>query len=244
MKPIAKWTIGNTNSNGYKCLLMSIESFLKHHQAEIYLCFNCEREKLDWIKEKLPFIHLINQKSIKSKIKPIGVAWKLYPARIDINAHELSIDNDIVFSERIQEIDNFFEGDHTLLLEGSSRNYGRFEKHVHKEFKINSGVFGMPPGFDLQKHIDFFMGEEKPMGISWEPNAHGEHEGNFTFDEQGLIATALLNNPRFTIIKEATITNCERRFIKSKGMHFIGLNKNKRHAPFIEYCLSKARINL
>lgn len=244
MKAIAKWTIGNTTSHGYKCLLMSIESFLQYHQAEIYLCFNCEKEKLHPIRNRFPDIHLIDQKSISSKIKPMGVAWKLYPARIDIGAHELSIDNDIVFEGRIKEIDDFFKGEHTLLLEGSNRNYGRFEKHVHKKYKINSGIFGMPPEFDLQKYIDFFMGSGKPMGVSWEPNAHGEHQANFTFDEQGLIASALLNNPSFTIIKETTITNCERRFIKGTGMHFVGLNKKKRHEPFIEYCLSKARINL
>ena len=237
---VARWTIGPTTPEGLKCLELSIESFLSLYDAYPVLCYNCCNANLGPILEKFQHLELLDQTKIISEIKPIGVAWKLHPTRVYPDSHEISIDNDIVFNERIPEIDEFFKGNGTLLLEGSSRNYGRFEKHVPKGFRINSGIYGMPPGFNLQKYFDFYLGA---MG-QWEINAFGEHKQNKTFDEQGFVATALLNSPKFAIIPESTVTNCERHLINGKGCHFIGLNKVINHRPFRDYRLKKARMCL
>lgn len=229
MKPLVRWTIGPSTAAGYQCLKLSIESFLKFYDADVVVCHNCPAETMSLL--CFGDIQLINQSEFSrvSKIKPAGVAWKLYPPRIDKTRHEISIDNDIIFTEPIPEIDKFLNTDCTLLLEGDSRTYGRFEKYVPSGYQINSGIFGMPPNFDLHKYVNFYCQTD------WELNALGEHKESKTFDEQGLVAIALLNYSNYVIIPETSVTNCERELILSKGMHFIGLNRRTFHRPFALY---------
>lgn len=226
-KPLAKWTIGNTTKDGYDCLLLSINSFLKFYDVKVAICYNCNEKQLP---KELKNFNLINQKEyLKIGPKPMGVAWKLYPPRLDLNNHEISIDNDIVFNARIKEIDTFFSSSSTLLLEDKGRTYGRFESHVPPNFNINSGIYGMPPNFNLESFILFYAGEE------WQKNALYEHDKNETFDEQGLIALALLSNKDYIIIPNKTITDCQYSVIEGLGHHFIGLNRKKYHGPFRLY---------
>jgi len=238
MKPIARWTIGNTSAAGYECLCRSIESFLKLYDAEVVICHNCSTEKI--MKECVGNFRLLNQQEIseKSKIKPAGVSWKLYPPRIDINRHEIVIDNDIIFVDQIPEIGAFLKSDCTLLLEGDSRTYGRFERYVPEGYQINSGIFGMPPRFDLHKYVDFYCRSD------WEINAFGQHKESKTFDEQGLVALALLNYHKYAIIPSTSVTNCERELVMAKAMHFIGLNRRKHHYPYALYKSAKTKLYL
>lgn len=229
MKPLARWTIGDSTAAGYQCLKLSIESFLRLYDADVVICHNCHEENISHI--CFGDFSLIDQREVakSSKIQPVGVAWKLYPPRIDKSRHEISIDNDIVFTERIPQIDAFLDGDCTLLLEGDSRTYGRFERYVPAGYEINSGIFGMPPGFDLHKYVDFYCQSD------WELNALGEHKASKTFDEQGLVAIALLNYSNYVIIPATSVTNCEKELTLAKGMHFIGLNRRTFHRPFALY---------
>jgi hypothetical protein len=100
---------------------------------------------------------------------------------------------------------------------------------VPNGYCINSGIFGLPPGFDLQKYIVFF-------GDQWE---HNVWHSSYTWDEQGLVAFALLDYPRCCIIPHSTITNCEVEFRPAAGMHFVGLNRRKRHLPYLQYKFRK-----
>lgn len=227
MKPIVKWTIGNTTKDGYEALLLSIESFLSFYEIEVFICFNCSESQLPKALKKYT---LINQKGyVKDRPSPIGVAWKLYPPRLSIDNYEISVDNDLIINEPIPAINDFLSSDKTLLLEDNARTYGRFEKHVPPGFKINSGLYGMPPGFNLDSYFKFYV------GAAWEKNAFNRHDKNETFDEQGLIALALLNHKQYLIIDGKTITNCENHLIQGKGHHFIGLNRKKYHAPYRLY---------
>lgn len=235
MKPLARWTIGNVTKNGYECLFKSIESFTKLYDVDVLICYNCELSKIENCNFNL-FDQ--NQYANIAKIKPIGVSWKLYPPRIDSFRHEIVIDNDIVFESKVPEIDYFFENDCTLLLEGDSRTYGRFENHVPNGYQINSGIYGMPPNFCLKKYVEFYCNED------WQINAFGQHEGNKTFDEQGLIALSLLDYKKFCIIPAKSITNCEKQLVLSKGMHFISLNRLKHHRPYALYKSLKTKIHL
>lgn len=142
-KPLARWTIGNCTKDGLACLKASIESFQKFYDTNIVICYNCNREFLGDLAHKFEIIDQKNHLQIGPE--PKGVSWKLYPPRLNPEGHEIVIDNDIIFENKIDEIDMFFKSDVTLLLEGDSRTYGRFEKHVPKGFQINSGIYGMPP---------------------------------------------------------------------------------------------------
>lgn len=227
MKPVARWTIGNTTKDGYECLILSIESFLKFYDADVVVCHNCPAINLATISGRFP---LVDQTlHLDCGPKPIGVAWKLYPPRLFPDRHEICIDNDIIFNARIKEIDQFFESSSTLLLAGDSRTYGRFEKHVPAQFMINSGIYGMPPSFDLERFVKFYAGDR------WEKNALYQHDKSETFDEQGLVALALLSHAYYIIIPNTVVTNCEYHLNEGAGYHFIGLNRSNFHAPFRLY---------
>jgi hypothetical protein len=227
MKPIARWTIGESTKDGYECLEMSINSLLNFYDFDIIICHNINIKKLPTFVKK--FNLLDQSRYVNLKPKPKGVAWKLYPPRIDLNNHELSIDNDIVFNEKINEINEFLKCNKTLMLEDTCRAYGRFDKHINSKMQINSGIYGMPPKFDFESYVKFYSGNE------WQKNAFYQHDKSETFDEQGLVALALSNNSNYIIIPNTTVTNCENNLIKGKGNHFIGLNRRRFHAPFRLY---------
>ncbi len=223
-KPVARWTIGATSSDGYDCLIRSIESFLQFYDFEVVITHNCDAKNLPTIS---PQITLLDQREIEVKgPAPVGVAWKLHPSRLCPERHELCIDNDIVLNERLVEIDQFLEQDAVLMLETIGRTYGRFDKHIHPAVHVNSGIYGMPPGFDLQKFIDFYGGE------NWEKNAFGDHDLNETFDEQGLVAFALSSYGKSVTIPASSVTNCEHFLVEGKGHHFIGLNRRQYHSAY------------
>jgi len=225
---VARWTIGDASQAGYEALYLSIASFQHlYPDAKIVICHNCPINNLETIVARFPTAKFHDQSQyLQSRCPPMGVAWKLYPPRLAPDDHEICIDNDVILLDRIPEIDTFLQGDCTLLLEGSSRNYGRFETYVPPGYCINSGVYGMPPKFNFQKYVNFYSGDQ------WEVNAFGPHAASKTFDEQGLVAIALLSYRKFAIIKETSVTNCETHLIQGKGLHFVGVNRSQFHRPF------------
>jgi hypothetical protein len=237
MKPLARWTIGPVKPDGFDCLWRSIESFTALYDVDVAICFNCERENLA---EAYARFDLIDQRNYLNScpVPPMGVAWKLYPPRLDPSRHEILIDNDIVFEKRVPQIDEFFESDCTLLLEDHARAYGRFEKHVPPGLQINSGIYGMPPGFDFDRFIKFYA------GAGWERNALFENAESKTFDEQGLVAIGLLSYRRYVIIPATTVTNCEHYLINGHGHHFVGLNRRAFHRPYRLWKNSQLKIYL
>lgn len=223
--PIVRWTIGDVRPDGYRCLVKSINSFKELYKVEIVICYNCSYEN---IPSELLAYNLIDQSQHIGSIQanPKGVSWKLYPPRLDINRHELFIDNDLIIKEKIPQIDHFFENNCTILLAETGRTYGRFENYVPPDKCINSGLFGLPPKFNLQNFLNFYVGAE------WQTNAHNEYAQSQTWDEQGLIAFALLTHPDYVIIPETEVSNCEYNLTDGKGYHFIGLNRRAFHRPF------------
>lgn len=221
-KPLVRWIIGPVTRSGFQCLKSSIESFVKHYDVDVMVCFNCDRHQLSNVRNYDLFDQRVFAKNTSHE--PKGVSWKLYPTRIALDRHEIIVDNDIVFEEKIEEIDNFLAGDHTLMLQGTTTAFGRFAKHISPGISINSGIYGMPPGFDLNKYFNFYIGN------GWENNA--QHKLSYTFDEQGLVALSLLDYQNYRIIPNTVITNCEKELIPGKAMHFIGLNRDELHYPY------------
>ena len=234
IKPLVRFTIGNASNTGFECLERAIIQIQKLHHVDVVVCHNCQKDKV----AHLEHVTLFDQSShADDELPPMGVAWKLYPPRLDINRHEILIDNDIILEERVPELDQFLQSTkHCLMLEGESRTYGRFQKHVPAGLNINSGIYGFPPGFDFGSYVQLYAGKE------WEMNATGTHASSKTFDEQGLVAF-ILANQKHIIIPNTTITNCEKQWIKGSGMHFIGLNRTESHIPYRAYLQSKLRIH-
>ena len=234
IKPLIRFHIGPASDSGFDCLGRSIVQIQKlYPSSDIVVCYNCDKQKIT----HLEHVTLFDQSPhANDELPPMGVAWKLYPPRLDLNRHEIIIDNDIILENRIPEIDKFLQShEHCLLLEGESRTYGRFARHVPAGLKINSGIYGMPPGFDFEPYVQFYSGKE------WEINASGTHAKNKTFDEQGLVAFILSNQPHI-IIPSTTVTNCEKIWVPGSGMHFISLNRTTHHQPYQNYLRSKLKI--
>lgn len=226
-----RFTIGPTSDLGLLCLEQSIAQIQKLYDPEIVVCHNCDLERV----AHLP-VRLIDQRSIPVRgPQPIGVAWKLHPARLDIDRHEIAIDNDLLLHDHIPQIDHFIKGKHALMLEEETRTYGRFTRHVPAHLHINSGLYGMPPGFDFASYVEAHAGE------MWEENAVGEYAASRTFDEQGLVAL-ILSHQKYDLIPKTVITNCERRWMKALGNHFIGLNRTESHQPFLNYLMHQLKL--
>lgn len=235
-RPLARWTVGDTTPDGFDCLRRSADSLTRLYDVEVVVCYNGDSAITQ---EALRDFALIDQRRFRGVLapEPVGVAWKLYPPRLAPDRHELVIDNDLIVSRRLPELDAFFSGVRTLLLGENGRTYGRFGRHVPAGYGVNSGLYGMPPGFDFGSFVRFYAGG------AWEENALAEHRASRTFDEQGLVALALLSRPHLVIPAES-VTNCEHRWVPGAGHHFVGLNRRAFHRPYREYVASLRKLYL
>lgn len=232
LKPLIRWTIGNINkSDGILILKESIKQFKKFYPyCDFTICYNqISSVYLYFLDTPLYNQELYNNKELYT---PKNETWKIYPPRLRLNSHELIIDNDLIITERIPEIDQFFNNDSTLLLRGSQRYYGKYDYLIPKNIFINSGIYGMPPNFDF---------EAKIMHIcKWDEQKEWEQDRvKGLFDDQGIITTCLLDYKNTIIIENSNIYNYETKKppIKAKGYHFIDANR-KYHPGWQEFKIS------
>lgn len=224
MKPIFRWTVGNVSDQGLDILRLSVKKIKKLYDPECIICYN----NIDPSKIKIN-VELIDQKTCDFPVaEPIGELWKLVPVRIDINRHEIFVDNDLVIFRRIQKIDDFLNSsEKTLLMSGHSRFFGQYENLIPVFYKINSGLFGIPPNFDFGSKLKkYFLGK-------W-----SQDRNNGQFDDQGIIALSLLDNDNL-LITENEIFNFDINIRKEcpknvNGLHFINANRIE-HSGWTNY---------
>jgi hypothetical protein len=222
VKPIIRWTIGDVSKNGFICLESSIKNFIKNYKNKFdyYVCYNTINEKkLNYIR-KYP-VKLLNQHDYvdELKIKPKNhPCWKLFPPRININTHEIFIDNDLVLYEKLPLINRFLKNNDMLIItQARSRAYGNFSKLIKTKDNINTGFFGLYPNFDFKKEINNIL--NKKIIENW--NAH--------WDEQGLV-TYIFENYKYNLIPTTKIyagTKMLPFTDGTKGIHYIGLNRKR-----------------
>lgn len=237
MRPIIRWSIGPVKPNGFKVLSLSVKATKKlFPECDLVICYNqISSEEIAQL-EKLE-VRLVNSELHKSFLlkpsKGYNVYWKLYPPRIEINSSEIFLDNDIILTKRPPEINKFLENNSTLLYQGLNANkHGQFAKASPCGIRINSGIFGIPPHFDLNKRALKII---KKLNItSWENR----------FDEQGLIAATLLEYCPYHIIPLTTVPILEPNFSLDKlttesccGYHFVKVNYEQSHEAWREFML-------
>ena len=125
---------------------------------------------------RLDLRHLLSN---KLNMKISGPAWKLVPPRLNINTHEIVIDNDLVLFKRSKYIENFLNGDHIIFSKAAIRSYGDLDRYVGN-FLINTGLLGFPPKFDFEKFL-----AQKIRYILKVNKSKIKH--NIHFNEQGLV---------------------------------------------------------
>jgi hypothetical protein len=227
MKPIIRWTIGNVYTNGYTLLKYSISSFIQHYgnNYRFIVCYNnIEKEKLN-VEDCVSFYH---QKS--TLFDGSGGLWKLTPPRLDKSVPELFVDNDIVFSRKNLKIIEFLEGDKFLICEDNYKTYGKYMDKMNEIGKYNTGIFGVPAGYEF----------EKELVENWKELGSFPYVGSL--EEQGLISYTLSRHPHILIdTKECFLINA---YLQTKDFcynwsadmhHFIGANRNKIHWHFNQF---------
>lgn len=218
-KPIIRWCIGGFASKfGYDCLRSSIINIdnLYGHTFDKFLLFNdCNAEQ---IKKISTFdVELVDQSRYSTNVQ-ISPMWKLIPPRLDVSRYEIFIDNDIILYNKLPLIDEFLSSNFCFMTEGARRRYGKYDSAVPAWYKLNSGLFGLPPSFDLESQINIYSDGYDNINHSW-------------FDEQGLVAAILSRQRNFKMIDINDITICENEFIHGNfGAHFVGLNNNNLKA--------------
>lgn len=156
MKPLFRWTVGESVSKeGLKCLSHSI-FLLKKNYGDSYDYFICHNG--DNVKScNFTGVNFIDQRNhVKSlSVKPHSTAWKLYPPRIRLNSHEIFLDNDLIIYNILPIIDRFInEKDIFFCTQAYKRNYGNYDSKILKNQNLNTGLFGIPPFFDFAKNIE------------------------------------------------------------------------------------------
>ena len=129
--PIIRWTIGNVGPLGLRTLFTSISSITKiyKNRFRFFVCHNSlPDDKLRAIKNFLTGteVELYEPKwsecCIPDNLRTIydnngniifnngscgGSLWKVAPARLDLNVHEIILDNDLILFDHLPKIDEF-----------------------------------------------------------------------------------------------------------------------------------------
>jgi len=219
MKPLFRWTIGGRLCNdSIEILNQSIYLISKcYPEADAIVCYNgIEKSQLQKIKAELYEQHHVPE----MEYPPKKEMWKMYPPRLRPEGHEIVLDNDVLIFSRIKEIDLFLSGNYTLMLRGRARAYGKYDHKVPQPHAINSGLYGLPPNFDLASKIKECCKEDKIR--EWEKWC----------DDQGVIAYSLFQTD-YIIIEPDVILNYFPEYthplpFNIKGVHFQGLNRGRR----------------
>jgi hypothetical protein len=238
MKPLIRWTMGPACPEGYRLLLESIFRFKKIYDFDMVVCYNNQESNcLDFIKSL--GVDVLDQSTLPQKFEVKDAFWKLVPFRLRPEGHEIFIDNDLVIWDKIPEVDQFLDSKATLIYQGMWGKHGVYNLPV--EFNVNSGIFGVPPNFDLEKHIL----------DSWK-NPYVELEDKTIefdrFSEQGLVGTALLKNDSYIVIPQCRIPILEtyfsyelhRKNLNAKGFHFVGSN-TKYNSCFYRFLIEMSQ---
>lgn len=223
--------MGPSFKEGLKCLKLSVKLAKKiFPECDFAICYNqINSETLQQLKTLN--VELFDSEKFTESffIKPEygqNVHWKLYPPRLKLNAHELFLDNDVILFKRPKEINDFFNSNIAVMLEGIVyENHGQFNEITPRGLKINSGIFGLPPNFDINKKASQLCRE------------NGINKWEHRMDEQGMVATTIASSKQYEIISNVVVPIIEPDFeidylttSQCCGYHFVQLNYKKHNA--------------
>jgi hypothetical protein len=217
--------VGDVSDQGIYSLKLSINQWKKLYQDkfDIIVCWNGK-------KPNITDLQLVNQHEFIDSISVsppsfMNPAWKIYPPRLRLNSHEIFIDNDVILHQKIPLIDHFLQSQTTIICtEAAKRSYGYFDKLIHNTTELNSGLFGLPPNFNLVDEINLTLKETNFK--SWIDH----------LDEQGLLSYIFLKkNCQIIPIEDIIVLMESPKLFRSMkygrygryGAHFVGLNINQ-----------------
>jgi hypothetical protein len=153
-----------------------------------------------------------------------GVAWKFAPLRLFPDRYELALDNDCILWALPNAICCWLASDQCLLAEDVREGFGQFASLCLPQPR-NTGIRGLPPGFDLGEALRGML-VERPVRLTSE------------LDEQGLQVAALSRRGSPLVVGLDDVTICSPFHphlpdVGRCGGHFVGLNT--RHIAWDYY---------
>lgn len=219
-KPTIRWTVGPFSELSMDVLRISINNTRRLYGDRFFLTVtynNVPESEL----QSLPIDLSVDQSKLTNElpIKPpsdplIGMAWKLYPPRTNLESHEIMLDNDVIIFRKLEAIERFLQSESLILItEGLMRSYSPDHSNkIRNNFNINSGFVCLPPMFDYKSEIISAM--------------HNHKEWGDRFDEQSVVAIALQSkNIEIIPMSDISIVGPMTSYKVGRcGIHFIGIN--------------------
>lgn len=227
-----RWTIGDVSPAGFEALQISIQSArnLFGPEADYAVCVNTipvdsARFQTGAVPDRICWLDAgrLAPAWLKTNTDPLmaeGVAWKFAPVRLFPDRYEIALDNDVILWDLPQAMRWWLDdGRGCLMAEDVQRCFGQFAGACDCG-PLNSGIRGIPPGFNLEERLREMLGD---LILRSE------------VDEQGLQAAALARSKLFTV-STADVTICSpfpahQHHLGKCGAHFVGLNAKR--SPWI-----------
>lgn len=225
-----RWTIGAVSDFGFEALRLSIWGawHLFGSAARYLVCVNSvplgeARSRTGSVPEGVAWRAV--DRELPDFLAPHldtgmaeGVGWKLAPVRVDPTRHGLALDNDFILWELPPTLEAWLASDDPracLLAADVVPSFGQFAPLCGPD-ALNSGIRGLPRGFDLEDALRRTL-EAHPVMLRSE------------LDEQGLQVAALrrFGSVGVVTLEEVTISSPFPPHLPRLGRcgaHFVGLN--------------------
>jgi hypothetical protein len=227
-KPLLRWVMGGgATKDGFDVLDHAVDQARKlYPECDYAVLYNNLNDKEMKRIEKIG-VELIEQTqyNVEGIAPPIKAEHLMWPPRVRIETHELQMDNDIVLLRRHAYIDEFLHEDDLFIATESyiPQNYGLYSDAVptRRGKGINSGLYGMPPGFDFGKWLfEFYEKYDR------RPYHH--------LNPQGIVAAMIKDQAKFKIMAKSDIIivptmrkwRMDMLVRKVVGLHFTGINRS------------------
>jgi hypothetical protein len=251
-----RWTVGDVSWRGYEALQRSIWGAVRIFGPETryIVCVNSipmddARQRtgsiprgVQWHDNTNEIPAFVKQRIDSSDLQ--GVAWKLAPLRMFDHGHELSLDNDCILWGRPAAMNQWLaQSDRALLAADVVACMGRFQSIAARP--LNSGIRGLPPGFDLERALRLAISQAQSQGQLQgqlqcefrnqnraDDVRHGEQQQvvlDSELDEQGWQAAALSRCGEPLVVSLDDVTICSpfplhQLHLGRCGAHFVGIN--------------------
>lgn len=241
-----RWTIGDVSERGFEALRLSIMGAwrLFGPEAAYAVCVNtvtpaAARERVgktpagvEWVESTARAMPEFIRRRMDER-RAEGVGWKFSPLRVFPDRYEIALDNDCILWELPGALAAGIAGDgpdRCVMAEDVRPAFGRFAPLCGQEPR-NSGLRGLPPGFDLASAL--LAAVEELEALTGEPVRMTSE-----LDEQGLQAAALSRRAPLGVVTLEEVTVCSpfhphTPSLGRCGAHFVGLNA--RHIPWDYY---------
>ena len=243
-----RWTVGDVSPAGFEALRLSVHGAFRLFgpKARYVVCVNSlapeeARRRAGPVPSQVTWRRIAGH--LPAALRPFldsgmseGTAWKLVPLRIDPDAFELALDNDVILWRLPEALRRWLaepKAGHRVIASDVTPAHGAFADLCGSEPR-NSGIRGLPPGFDFGAEVAGILAEHPAALVS-------------ELDEQGLQIAAISRHGKPLAVSTDEVSICSPFHPHSPkrgtcGAHYVGLNA--RDIPWTYYDRSAIEVRL